>query len=172
VAKSPRCLYCLHLGTLEVHGLDLCLSSRADNSSCQSRRETSVRVGRKRWYPGNSHFSLPAECGFFVLVTFLRGGPGAERRGALCNYRHFQSQCKTVRFQITSDAWVYAAGFRFQTTYINIYWGAGIAPVLWSNGRRFESLQERRENFLLRGQLSVLTLISVSVRLTCFRSST
>ena len=29
-------------------------------------------------------------------------------------------------------------------------------------GRSFESLQERRESFLLRGQLSVLTLISVS----------
>ena len=28
----------------------------------------------------------------------------------------------------------------------------------WSKGRGFESLQERRENFLLQGQLSVLTL--------------
>ena len=32
--------------------------------------------------------------------------------------------------------------------------------------RGFESLQERRENFLLQGQLSVLTLISVSPRVT------
>ena len=30
-------------------------------------------------------------------------------------------------------------------------------------GRGFESLQERRENFLLQGRLSVLTVISVSV---------
>ena len=30
-------------------------------------------------------------------------------------------------------------------------------------GRGFESLLERRENFLLQGRLSVLTLISVSV---------
>ena len=37
------------------------------------------------------------------------------------------------------------------------------APDSWSKGRGFESLQERRENFLLQGQLSVLTLISVSV---------
>ena len=29
-------------------------------------------------------------------------------------------------------------------------------------GRSFESLQKRRENILLQGQLSVLTLISVS----------
>ena len=31
------------------------------------------------------------------------------------------------------------------------------APDLRSKGRRFESLLERRENFLLQGQLSVLT---------------
>ena len=39
-------------------------------------------------------------------------------------------------------------------------------------GRGFESLQERRENFLLQGQLSVLTLFSVSVPPPCYRSST
>ena len=38
--------------------------------------------------------------------------------------------------------------------------------------KRFESLQERRENFLLQGRLSVLTLISVSVPPPCYRSST
>ena len=31
---------------------------------------------------------------------------------------------------------------------------------------------ERRENFLLQGQLSVLTLISVSIPPPCYRSST
>ena len=36
------------------------------------------------------------------------------------------------------------------------------APDSWLKGRGFESLQERRENFVLQGQLSV-TLISVSV---------
>ena len=34
---------------------------------------------------------------------------------------------------------------------------------LWSKGPGFECWQERRENFLLQGQLSVLTLISVSI---------
>ena len=34
-------------------------------------------------------------------------------------------------------------------------------------GRGFEFLLERRENFLLQDQLSVLTLISVSVPLPC-----
>ena len=42
----------------------------------------------------------------------------------------------------------------------------------WSKGCRFESLQEQRDNFLLQGQLSVLTLISVSVPPQCYCSST
>ena len=46
------------------------------------------------------------------------------------------------------------------------------APDSWSKGRGFESLQEQRENVLLQGQLSVLTLISVSVPPPCYRSST
>ena len=46
------------------------------------------------------------------------------------------------------------------------------APDSWLKGRRFESLLERRENFLLQGRLSVLTLISVSVPPPCYRSST
>ena len=39
-------------------------------------------------------------------------------------------------------------------------------------GLGFESWLERRENFLLSGQLSALTLISVSVPPPCYRSST
>ena len=46
------------------------------------------------------------------------------------------------------------------------------APDSWLKGRGFESLLERRENFLLQGQLSVLTLISVSVPPPCYCSST
>ena len=42
----------------------------------------------------------------------------------------------------------------------------------WSKGLGFESWQERRDNFLLCGQLSVPTLISVSVAPSCYRSST
>ena len=42
----------------------------------------------------------------------------------------------------------------------------------WLKGCGFKSLQERRENFLLHGQLSVLILISVSVPPPCYRSST
>ena len=46
------------------------------------------------------------------------------------------------------------------------------APNSWLKGRGFESLLERRENFLLQGRLSVLTLISVSVPPPCYHSST
>ena len=45
-------------------------------------------------------------------------------------------------------------------------------PDSGSKGCRFKSLLERRENFLLQGQLSVLTLISVSVPPPCYRNST
>ena len=46
------------------------------------------------------------------------------------------------------------------------------APDSWLKGRGFESLLERRENFLLQGRLSVLTLTSVSVPPPCYHSST
>jgi len=46
------------------------------------------------------------------------------------------------------------------------------APDSWLKGRGFESLLEWRENFLLQGRLSVLTLISVSIPPLCYRSST
>ena len=57
------------------------------------------------------------------------------------------------------------------------YFGSGDssvvrAPDSRSKGREFESLLERRENFLLQGQLSVLPLISVSVPPPCYRSNT
>ena len=45
------------------------------------------------------------------------------------------------------------------------------APDSWLKGRGFESLLERRENFLLQGRLSVLTLISVSIPPPCYHSN-
>ena len=44
------------------------------------------------------------------------------------------------------------------------------APDSWLKSRGFESLREGRENFLLQGQLSVLTLISVTVPPPCYCS--
>ena len=51
-------------------------------------------------------------------------------------------------------------------------WGGSVvtAPDTCSNGPGFESPQERRESFLLQGQLSVLTLISVTVPPPCYCS--
>ena len=46
------------------------------------------------------------------------------------------------------------------------------APDSWLKGRGFQSLLERRENFLLQGRLTVLTLISVPVPPPCYHSST
>ena len=45
-------------------------------------------------------------------------------------------------------------------------------PDSWSKGPGFKPWQEQQENFLLQGQLSVLTLISVYVPPPCYRSST
>ena len=53
------------------------------------------------------------------------------------------------------------------TTLGNGYSSVVRAAELSLKGRSFESLQERRENFLLQGQLSVLNLISVSVPPAC-----
>jgi len=60
---------------------------------------------------------------------------------------------------------------------INSKRGSGDSSVVrardsWSKSRGFESRQERREHFLLQGQLSVPPLISVCVPSPCYRSST
>ena len=47
----------------------------------------------------------------------------------------------------------------------------GRAMDSWSKSLGFESRQEQGENFLLQGQLSVLTLISVSIQPPCYCSS-
>ena len=46
------------------------------------------------------------------------------------------------------------------------------APDSWLKGCGFEPLQERWENFLLHGQLCMLTLMLVSIPPTCYGSST
>ena len=43
-------------------------------------------------------------------------------------------------------------------------------PNSWLKGPRFKSLREWQENFLLQGQLSVVTLISVSIPPSCYHS--
>ena len=56
----------------------------------------------------------------------------------------------------------------------SVYGDSSVVRALdsWLKGPGFKSLWERRENFLLHGRLSVLTLISVSVPPLCYRSST
>ena len=52
------------------------------------------------------------------------------------------------------------------------FWGMGIAQWLERRTCDRKVLQELSENFVLHGQLSVLTLISVSVPPLCYHSST
>ena len=83
--------------------------------------------------------------------------------------------------QNNNKLWMYCSGHAVingneKTHYYTTdYYGSGDssvvrAPDSWFKGRGFKSLQERRENFVLQGQLSVLTLISVSVPPPRYRS--
>ena len=89
-------------------------------------------------------------------------GDGRE----VCGERHFQ------------EFWTESPNVHYKFHVCGAYtWGGGDssvvrAPDSWLKGRGFESLLERRENFLLQGRLSVLTLISVSVPPPCYHSST
>ena len=51
-------------------------------------------------------------------------------------------------------------------------WGQLQSADSWSKGCGFETQQERQKKLFLHGQLSVLTLISVSVSPLCYCSST
>ena len=78
---------------------------------------------------------------------------------------------------MTSVMWLYSQPMRIADTISDMTMrgrdsSVVRAPNSWLKGRGFESPQERRENFLLQGRLSVLTLISVSVPPPCYRSST
>ena len=108
----------------------------------------------------------------------------AQRHADITNrkYRHADVNTNTSdihesdaqRFGINSADTEYTQAHRLLTSTQH---GAGIAQwlerrTLKLKGRGFESLLERRENFLLQGRLSVLTLISVSVPPPCYHSST
>ena len=65
-----------------------------------------------------------------------------------------------------------SANYSTTTAFLSSSWGGGNSSVVralnsWLKGRGFESLQEWWEDILLQGQLSVLTLISVSVPPPC-----
>ena len=68
----------------------------------------------------------------------------------------------TVYVSVVISLDVYAYAQKYHLQYLWLYSSMFRAPDSWLKGRRFESLQERRENFLLRGQLSVLTYFGIS----------
>jgi len=61
------------------------------------------------------------------------------------------------------DNWTVINNLWFERAAREQGWLGGRVADLWSKGLRSESLQEWWDNFLLQGQLPVLTLISVSV---------
>ena len=76
--------------------------------------------------------------------------------------------------QVTSSSMTEGAGGKTKKTEDSLFyqtvcnkqviWGSGLvvrSSDSWSKGRGFEFRQERRENFLLQGQLSVLTYIGI-----------
>ena len=85
----------------------------------------------------------------------------------------------SVQFRLADIIYLSDLGILISSTFrwVDMMWGAGI--VQWLERRTRDRKvpgsspgKERRENFLLQGQLSVLTLISVSVPPPCYRSST
>ena len=108
-------------------------------------------------------------------VTFGFAGPISRLRWQMCSVR-------SVTVGIWMNGTCSARCVPQTDCYKNQMWqtakdGGGDslvvrAPDSWLKGRGFESLLERRENFLLQGRLSVLTLISVSVPPPCYHSST
>ena len=101
-----------------------------------------------------------------------RGSPNVGWEGSVCS--HFHKHARTVFGGIPQlntkvhpplgEKVVHAAGDGDSSVVR--------APDSWLKGPGFKSLQERREKFLLQGQLSVLTLMSVSVPPLCYCSST
>ena len=85
----------------------------------------------------------------------------------ICSYCIWKPYCHLGHKKWrTFHNWLYKTSKQYVRK--NKNWGGGDssvvrAPDSWLKGRGFESLLERRENFLLQGRLSVLTLISVSV---------
>ena len=84
---------------------------------------------------------------------------------------------QTICCEPAVNFWVWEICFKGATCLSTFIIGGGDssvvrAPDSWLKGRGFESLLEWRENFLLQGRLSVLTLISVSIPAPCYRSST
>ena len=71
---------------------------------------------------------------------------------------------------VALDNWTVINNLWFERAAREQGWLGGRVADLWSKGLtlRSESLQEWRDNFLLQGQLSLLTLILVSVPPACY----
>ena len=111
---------------------------------------------REDWQASEPEVDLGMSWTWCCTVTHWDGGPFATSPLGLLN------SWKSAYVSLSTDLYRPGGG---DSSVVR-------APDSWLKGRGFESLLERRENFLLQGRLSVLTLISVSVPPPCYHSST
>ena len=135
-------------------------------STSPSTSTSSRPSSRRRWHEHSNSFIIPCArcltiCRLSCLSYFLSSDCltvcTEETSGSITSHKQL---CVMLLFcQCTQDC----TGFHTWT--LTGSGGSSVvrAPDSWSKGRGFESLLGRRENFLLQGQLSVLTLISVPV---------
>ena len=125
---------------------------------------------KKKYNPWNETSYLKS---VYVYVSIPAIQSNKDIRNTQSNHIFTQSYFT----QVTELRAAVASWSTYTLSNTEFKWGGGDssvvrAPDSWLKGRGFESLLERRENFLLQGRLSVLTLISVSVPPPCYRSST
>ena len=127
--------------------------------------------GRSTHYVTSLHFGLSGlDASFTVWFTWL----------LQVWHQLFVTSCPTGRAKVKQFwGWilpVFPPSFWGGCGWGNITGGGDssvvTAPDSWLKGHGFESLLEWRDNFLLQGRLSVLTLISVSIPPPCYHSST
>ena len=120
--------------------------------------------------------SVPLFCQNFSDCSLLSGSPKhildkLQKGPQFCSQTCVQSsQARHIKPLLQKLHWLPVVSriqYKVATLCYNSFGGGDSlvvrAPDSWLKGRGFESLLERRENFLLQGRLSVLTLISVSV---------
>ena len=184
MCSGPSCFEILHGPRVGHYSVPRRCSAAAN----KRRRLTALpsRLGRLHWRPFIKRAKRTV-----CSLRFLKHEPSAlcayvSREGTQAQCRHVLRNYMIIRANRRTAALVHPVllrssgvhAFQLQYGLTSSLMGSGDSSVVrtpdsWLKSRGFQSLaQERRENFLLQGRLSVLTLISVSVPPPCYRSST